>query len=174
MCVSRQSERWREEREHERRGEKDRVGSTNCKLNFYYDRWDGLLKFRQGSLTVDAITGHGCFKSGSPIDLTSHWASADPHCCVIMPGINRALHHIAAAIMDSVEFNSSPLLFPNSSFSTSINSLHFSFLPLSPLLPFGFHAIIVSVLFCTPLYLIPCCPWAEGRGVIWISEGMHH
>lgn len=40
-------------------------------------------------LTVDAITGHGCFKSGSPIDLTLHWASAGSHCRVIMPGINR-------------------------------------------------------------------------------------
>lgn len=83
-------EREREEREHERQGAKDRVGSTNCKLNFYYDRRDGLLESRQGSLAVDAIIGHGCFKSGSPIDLTSHWASAGPHCRVIMPGINRA------------------------------------------------------------------------------------
>ena len=74
-----------------RREERDRVGSTNCKLNFYYDRWDGLLESRRGSLTVDAITAHGCFKSGSPIDLTSRRASAGPHRRVIMPGINRAL-----------------------------------------------------------------------------------
>lgn len=50
-----------EDREHKRRGARDRVGSTNWKLNFYYDRRDGLLESRQASLTVDAITGHGCF-----------------------------------------------------------------------------------------------------------------
>lgn len=64
---------------------------TNCKLNYYFDGRDGLLESRQSSLTVDAITEHGCFKSGSPIDLTSRWASAGSHCRVIMPGINRAL-----------------------------------------------------------------------------------
>lgn len=116
---------------------------------------------RRASLTVDAITGHGCFKSGSPIDLTSHRASAGPHCRVIMPGINRALgwwHYTT-----SHWYNGQcgiHLFLPNPSSQPLLTRYIFHSFhrcpPPTP--PYGFQTIIVSVLLCVLLYLSPCCP----------------
>lgn len=67
-----------------------------------------------------------------------------------------ALHHIAAGIMDSVEFICSPLFFSNPSSQPLLTLSVFHFFLRAPFYPLVFRTIIVSVLlFCAPLYLIP-------------------
>lgn len=82
---------WEGRRYHRWRACGAKWAAQTRQLKFRCDWWDGLLESRRGSRAAGAIRKRICFKSGSPIDLTSCQASAGPRCCVITPGINGAL-----------------------------------------------------------------------------------